>query len=118
VRVAPTLRYVGLDWDWEALDAFIRDYEMYGRLDAGNATVTTMPARGHEMFGNIFIAVNVVLVLIILYWMPSLIAWYRKVGNLGSIIALNFFGFVLGIGWVAALAWALKDVKPANTSPG
>lgn len=46
-------------------------------------------------------------VIVILYFLPSVIGWKKQ--DRGSIIALNIFlGWTL-IGWVVALAWALKN---------
>ncbi len=50
-------------------------------------------------------------ILIILYWVPTIIAVYRKLTNRMQIGVLNFFAF-LGIPWIVALVWAFK---PANT---
>jgi len=53
------------------------------------------------------------LILIVgLYFLPSIIGYIRKVPNIGSIIVINFFlGWTL-IGWVIALAMAARSVPP------
>jgi Superinfection immunity protein len=50
-----------------------------------------------------------------LYFLPSIIGANRKVPNVGSIVVINFFlGWTL-IGWVVALAMALRSVpQPAS----
>lgn len=45
--------------------------------------------------------------LIALYFAPAAAAWGKR--SFGSVMAINFFlGWTL-VGWVVALAWALKD---------
>ena len=52
------------------------------------------------------------LVAIVVYIVPSMIAWVRAKRELPSIIALNIFGgLIMGIGWVGALVWALLPDK-------
>lgn len=58
---------------------------------------------------------------ILLYFVPSFVAWKRKHRQLVPIILVNvFFGWSL-IGWVAALVWAFMNptavtgVPSANT---
>lgn len=55
----------------------------------------------------------VVLVAIVVYLLPTLVAAGRGVPNLGSIVAVNLLmGWTLA-GWVVALALALRD-RPAS----
>lgn len=50
-----------------------------------------------------------VLVILFLYFIPTLVAYSRKKGNRVAILALNFFlGWSL-IGWVIALVWAYTN---------
>ncbi|MBC8737085.1 superinfection immunity protein [Paraburkholderia sp. UCT31] len=50
-----------------------------------------------------------VLLGLVLYWIPTAIAFKRDHRNKVAILALNFFlGWVV-IGWVGALVWALKN---------
>lgn len=50
----------------------------------------------------------VLLVLTAFYFMPSIIAYDRRVLNWRAILALNtFLGWTL-VGWTLALIWALK----------
>lgn len=56
----------------------------------------------------------VILVLgLLLYFLPAIIAWNKR--SFGPVMAINvFLGWTL-VGWVVALAWALKDdPKPAR----
>ena len=51
------------------------------------------------------------LILIALYFVPSILAHTNKKTNRNAITALNFFlGWTL-IGWVIALVWALSVEK-------
>ena len=52
-----------------------------------------------------------ILILIGLYFLPTIVAASRKVVNLGSIVVINvFLGWTL-VGWVVALAMAVRT-KP------
>jgi hypothetical protein len=54
-----------------------------------------------------------IIMLIGLYFLPTIIAGFRKKTNFTSILLLNFFlGWSL-IGWVVAIVWAASvDNKP------
>jgi hypothetical protein len=46
------------------------------------------------------------------YLLPTMVAYYRSVPNVGSIAVVNLFlGWTL-IGWVVALAMAARSVRP------
>ena len=50
-----------------------------------------------------------------MYFLPTIIGAFRKVANVGSVFAINFLlGWTL-IGWVVALAMALRT-NPSNTN--
>lgn len=50
------------------------------------------------------------------YFLPSIIGAVRKVPNLGSVIVINLFlGWTL-IGWVVALAMAVRSTHPASVA--
>ena len=50
--------------------------------------------------------------IIVMYFLPAILAWNK--GDFGAVLALNFFlGWTL-VGWVVALAWALKSDKPTQ----
>jgi len=48
------------------------------------------------------------LALLALYWTPTFLAGIRKHPRFGAIFYLNAFLGITGVGWIAALAWALK----------
>lgn len=51
------------------------------------------------------------LILFILYWIPTLVAWKRKHPDKISILVLNLFLGWSVLGWVISLVWSLKS-KP------
>lgn len=54
------------------------------------------------------------LTIFVVYFVPGLVAWYRKHQNENAIVALNLLlGWTL-LGWVAALVWSLTSTAPAN----
>jgi hypothetical protein len=57
------------------------------------------------------------IVLIVLYFVPTILAMLRRVPNVGSVMVINLFlGWSL-IGWVVALAMAVRSVPPKATPP-
>jgi hypothetical protein len=53
-----------------------------------------------------------VFVVLLFYFMPSIVAWSRRRPNRGAVFALNLFlGWTL-VGWVIALVWALTTPQP------
>lgn len=60
-----------------------------------------------------------ILILVVVgYFVPTLVAYGRKVSSVGSIVVVNvFLGWTL-IGWVVALAMAARSVqKPERVTP-
>ena len=57
------------------------------------------------------------LVAFVLYFLPSLVAAIRKVPNLGSVVVINFFLGWTFVGWVVALAMAVRTVPARTTGP-
>lgn len=53
----------------------------------------------------------VLLILVVPYFLPSLIAFLRKRTNLAAVFALNLFLGWTFIGWVVSLVWALSKDK-------
>lgn len=54
-----------------------------------------------------------IVVFVVPYFLPTIIAMVRKKRNAGAVAALNFFlGWTL-IGWIVALVWALTVDAPA-----
>jgi hypothetical protein len=61
-------------------------------------------------------AVLMVAIFVGLYLLPSIVAAKRQVPNAGPIVVVNvFLGWTL-IGWVIALALAVRDVPQRTTS--
>ncbi len=58
-----------------------------------------------------FQALAILMVTLIVYFFPAIIAKSRKHKNRSAIMALNFFLGWSGLGWIAALVWSLT----ANT---
>ena len=50
-----------------------------------------------------------ILVVIVVYLIPSIVAANRKHANEGAIVALNMLLGWTFLGWVIALVWALTD---------
>lgn len=50
------------------------------------------------------------MVLAVLYALPTLVAWSRKVNNLGQIALLNILAGWTFIGWIVAIVWAAKPL--------
>ena len=44
----------------------------------------------------------------LLYWLPSIIAGYRRINDGAPVMILNFFGFLFIAPWIVALVWAAK----------
>jgi hypothetical protein len=51
------------------------------------------------------------------YLLPLVIAWYRRVSRIGSLAMINIALGWTAVGWVVALAKALRG-SPAAASPG
>ena len=63
---------------------------------------------------SVFIVIGII-ILLSLYFLPTIIAFMRNKENKISILALNLFlGWTL-IGWVLSLVWALAVDKTAQT---
>ncbi len=58
-------------------------------------------------------ALVVIIVALVIYVLPSLIADNRKHYNFKAILAVNILTGWTGFGWIAALVWALtNNVRP------
>jgi len=55
------------------------------------------------------------LIIAIMYFIPTIIAVVRRRTNTVSIAALNIFLGWSVVGWVVALVWALATDKPTTT---
>jgi len=54
----------------------------------------------------------ILLILVVPYFIPTIVAILRKKRNAAAIAALNFFLGWSVVGWVAALIWALAEDTP------
>lgn len=78
--------------------------------------MTFLEARPHDLdmvlgAAGGLVAIGFILVVVV-YFLPSIIGYMRKVPNIGSVFVINFFlGWSL-IGWVVALAMAARSVPP------
>jgi len=64
-----------------------------------------------SIFGGIFLLVVVVGLGLVLYVLPTIIAFNRGHQNAASIAALNILLGWAFVGWVGALVWALTEVR-------
>jgi hypothetical protein len=55
------------------------------------------------------------IILVVCYFIPTVVAFSRKHHNAGAICALNIFLGWTVVGWVTALVWALT--RPAPPAP-
>lgn len=55
----------------------------------------------------IFAFVAITAVSLVFYFVPTIIAAYRDIPNLGPVVVINFFLGWTFVGWVAALAMAV-----------
>lgn len=56
----------------------------------------------------------VIALLLVLYFVPSMVALAREHHNTGAICALNLLLGVTVVGWVAALVWSLTNPPPVQ----
>ncbi len=60
--------------------------------------------------GTVWGALTFLVIIIVLYFLPAELAWHKP--QFGSVLAINvFLGWTL-VGWVIALAWAVKNEAP------
>lgn len=55
-------------------------------------------------------------IVILIYLLPSVIAWWRGHRSEDSIVVINLFLGWTFVGWVIALAWAVGDARAKNTA--
>ena len=55
-----------------------------------------------------------VIILVALYFTPTVVAAIRRVPNIGSVIVINLFLGWSIIGWIVALAMAARSTPPAQ----
>ena len=66
-------------------------------------------SRGNPIRGYI-----VLLILLVVYLLPGIIAYKRKHHNASAIMSLNIILGWTVLGWVGALVWACTNPSPAN----
>lgn len=54
-------------------------------------------------------ALLLLIVIAALYFLPTIVAWRRKVPNVGSVAVINIFLGWTFVGWVVALAMAARS---------
>lgn len=57
-------------------------------------------------------AVGALIMILALYFLPSLVATMKKKRNSGAIFAVNLFLGWTVIGWIVAIVWALTNDAP------
>jgi hypothetical protein len=57
---------------------------------------------------HLLIVLFVALVFCVPYFVPSIIALYKRKSNRGAILAMNILLGWTFVGWIVALVWALK----------
>lgn len=67
---------------------------------------------GLEMLSSTFY----VLIIVGLYFLPSILAGIWKKKQLNPILILNFLGGWTGIGWLVALVWACMEEENKETN--
>lgn len=67
--------------------------------------------------GSTVLGFAYIVLLIVGYWVPTLVAGTRHVQGLGQIVVVNLFLGWTGVGWVIALVMAFRHVPPATEPP-
>ena len=70
------------------------------------------PDTGADAAGGVVAVILICAVSLAIYFAPALVARGKR--TFGSVMAINFFLGWTVIGWVVALAWALKDDTPTK----
>lgn len=64
--------------------------------------------------GDVILAIMVTVGGLIAYWVPTIVALVRHIPNKGSVIVVNaFLGWTV-VGWVVALAMAVRSRPPVG----
>ena len=71
------------------------------------------------MFGRLGpLEVSLILIILPIYFVPTIVAIIRRTKNLAAIIVLNIFVGWTFLGWVGSLVWAIvaeKKVRPPES---
>lgn len=73
----------------------------------------TVAAAASTNPGGIILGFALILLGIAAWWLPTIIAWRRRVPNLGSVAVIDGLLAWTMIGWVVALAMACRSRPPA-----
>lgn len=65
---------------------------------------------------NLLMVLFCFFIFLTIYFVPIIVAKYRQVKHFWSIVVINVFSGVTGIGWVVALAMACSDNLKENIS--
>jgi hypothetical protein len=57
----------------------------------------------------VILVILAIIFLFVFYWIPTVVAAVRQVPNTGSVFVINFFLGWTFIGWVVALAMAMRS---------
>lgn len=64
---------------------------------------------------EVFVGFFVLTTFMVMYLLPSIVAYVRKHSNFKAIIALNILAGFSGLGWIAAFVWSLTDNVKTGT---
>ena len=56
-----------------------------------------------------------IILLIAIYFVPTIVAIVRHARNVIGIVLLNIFGGWTFVGWIIALVWSFRDERQANS---
>jgi Superinfection immunity protein len=60
---------------------------------------------------------TLILVVLAMYWLPSIVGYYRRVPDLVSVVVTNALLGWTGVGWLVSLFMALRVPEPALSKP-
>lgn len=79
-------------------------------LNGGTNVIEVLLAEAADTGGDSSAGLGFILFMVFAYFIPTIVAVSRGVRNKGSVIAVNVFLGWTFIGWVVALAMALRTV--------
>lgn len=77
----------------------------------------TVLAAGGTPSGDPFIFLQLAVLLLAGYWLPSIVAFWRHVPNKASAVVINLFLGWTFVWWVVALAMSLRTAPPRSPAP-
>ena len=83
----------------------------------GAVLVWAITAGEGDAAGGALLSVIWLVVVVLLYFLPTIIASKRRVPNQGTVFVVNFFLGWTFIGWIVALAQAMKDPSSGPVTP-